>query len=220
MVTAILDAHSRLTMASELYREEILIGRGDAWATASRVERMAGFVTAMIEQAEKAAPLRWGNKITTEALFFGASDARRQPELAVQQLIGRLPRVPVVYVLRDGRAAVASKLRRTDISLEKACGQWVRSIEIWNALTAQGWPMATVRFEELVRAPMPTVSALCADLGEDFEAAMLGATMSNLLLPEYRRHQIDAAAAETVDLPDAGMKAIADAMVLAGYTPA
>lgn len=217
LVTAIIGAHSQLAMASEHCCEEILIGRREPWAARSRSERMAGLVIAMIDRAGQEGGVQWGNKITTEALFFGGSDERRHRRDGVDQLLRRVPRVPIVYVLRDGRATVASKMRRAGATLENACRHWVTSIEIWHALGEQGWPMTTVRFEDLVRAPEPTVRTLCRELGVAYEPSMLAATASNLLLPEYRRTRIDAAAAETVDLPPEGMAFIAEAMILAGY---
>ncbi len=217
LVTAMLDAHPGLTMASELFRDEILLGRSPEWERRPRGDRLPGFVAALTAEARRHDGVIWGNKITTEVLFVGAAEARLPRADAIASLLDRLPRTPLVYVVRDGRAVVASKMRRGGDNLDKACRHWVLGIDIWQALTAARWPMITVRFEEFVREPATTAARLCEQLGVEMHESMLAATSSPLLLDEYRRPTFDAAAAEPGDIGRAGIRAIHDGLRRAGY---
>ncbi len=221
LLTAVLDGHSRVTMSSELFGAEILLGRSTEWSTRSRSERWRGFLDALRTRACEAVGTTWGNKLTTEVVFHGASRVRLPRADAIEDLLARLPRVPTVFILRDGRAVVESKMRRAGDSLEQACRQWVLSVDIWEGMRTAAWPMVTVRFEDLVSAPEPTITALCDAVGLRYEAAMLEAPSSDLLLPEYRRASFDISAVSPMDVvPADGLRTIAEHLARAGYDDA
>lgn len=217
LLNAMIDAHSAVTMASELFGAEILLGRSTDWSARPRSDRLLGFLDAMCAEARRAEGQIWGNKITTEVLFFGAARLRLDREDAIDHLLERLPRTPVAYIVRDGRSAVASKMARAGHSLEQSCRQWCLSIDLWKAMADADWPMTTVRFEGLVCSPDETARSLARALGLPFEPRMLHATASHLLLPEYKRATFDAGAAVAKPLDADGMRLLADHMAAAGY---
>ena len=115
--------------------------------------------------------------------------------------------VRLVWVTRDGRAVVNSYLRKyPDRSVEELTEEWRRDVGRFRAFY-ESFPAerrARVAYEALATAPEATVRTLCADLGLDFEPAMLrywehdhhtvsGNTGTRSLIQRYRRERGEAA---------------------------
>lgn len=109
-------------------------------------------------------------------------------------LFGLFPRAKMIHIVRDGRAVAASILPLDwGPSRIDAAATW------WSAQVAFGlgaelrWGserVMRVRYEELLREPEPTLRALCAFVGLEYEPAM--ALGTGLRVPEYtsREHAL------------------------------
>ena len=118
---------------------------------------------------------------------------------SVPALLAWYPGARIVHVMRDPRAVVSSKLRKVRTKGREGPRRWVpwlpeRVIEavsdpIEVVHTVREWRAAarldadyrrrfdaaytSIRFEDVVRRPEPSVRALCAELGLEFDPAML-----------------------------------------------
>lgn len=206
LLAASLAGHSQLVVAMELFGAAHLLGMRlapcpdlDIFTARTRAFR-EGCLDAI-----GAHPGRiWGNKITTEHLF-GLEDhnAAHPPYVDVLDRFFReaVPEFRIVFIVRDGRACTASKVRRTGQTWEHAAFRWHYSVRVLKAVRKLDRPVCTVRFEDLVADPMPALESACHCLGVAFEPGMLQQTASQSLLPEYRRSNFDAARAAVPDVP-------------------
>lgn len=90
-----------------------------------------------------------------------------------------------IFLTRDGRAVVASHLRRPNTQLSKLAKSW-RFTNIYTRLMLRTLPTDSylhVRYEELCRQPDKTLNRICDFLGLAFEPSMLhfsGDTQHNI----------------------------------------
>jgi len=164
----------------------------------------------------------WGNKITTEQVaalgseLAGASAEHEQAALTAF-FLEAFGDTKIVSIVREGTACIASKVERTGQSTELAARRWLYSVRCINFLQEHHPSHLSVRFEELLAVPEATLSTVCSFLGFGFEAAMLGATDSPKLLPEYRRIGFDTDRAHPRTLPPDIVALIAPGLLTAGY---
>jgi hypothetical protein len=81
----------------------------------------------------------------------------------------------LVYMVRDGRAVAASKIRRTGVPMTAAAHEWVslqRKAQ-WAQRTIPSDKVARLRYEDLCRDPGAEIQRLCAFLGLSFDPGML-----------------------------------------------
>src|SRR5688572_18317428 len=199
LLTGLLDIHSRLEVGFELFAIDYLMGSKKARASffASRRkerlihERVDSFRSACIAEAEKFPGRLWGNKITTEQIYGLEEHNRLNPgaEVDVLDFFFRegLPGVKVVFILRDGRTCVRSKMNRTGQAVELACDRWKFSVEAYRYLIERHPDHQTLKFEDLLEDPVAELSKVCDFLGVPFEPEMLEGTKSLKLPPEYRQ---------------------------------
>jgi hypothetical protein len=111
--------------------------------------------------AEERGKARWGEKTPTHYLYLDA-------------LLRWFPRARILYVVRDPRAVVASRLRMPwrPRGVDDVAGQWRDSIRILDAWGDDG-RVHEVRYEALVRAPEPTLRDVCEFLDEEYIPVML-----------------------------------------------
>jgi len=127
-----------------------------------------------------------GNKITTESLAmiyrkaFTPNETPAADALASQraerlkyfcELFGEYR---LLFIVRDGRLVVRSKMKRAGIAAGEAAARWIEGARIHRALrAAAGARMLTVRFEALLAQPEQTLRAASAHLGVAYQAEML-----------------------------------------------
>lgn len=82
----------------------------------------------------------------------------------------------LLYIVRDGRAVVNSKLRKyPEKTIDQEVRHWQRIVDNMEALYARFPPQRRYRlhYEDLARQPERTIRALCDFLGLGFQDAML-----------------------------------------------
>lgn len=186
-MASLLDAHPQWNVAVEAHAADYLLGQ--ALEEDGLKARLQGFVKACKAEA-RATGTAWGNKITTEQLdFLYDLDSTEAVRAAVKKNLfqGR----KVVFVLRDGRSCVHSKLQRTDADLDTAVARWKGSVEWLRYLKTLKIDLHLVRFEQLLRRPTEELKSLCRFIECPFDEEMLKGTSSNRLPEEYRRQDID-----------------------------
>ena len=97
----------------------------------------------------------------------------------VEEQLGRLAGtgVSLAYVLleRDGRAVVASRMRKyPEAGVEAHARDWREQIEACRALADRfDGAVLHIRYERLATEPAEVLSAICAGLGREYDARML-----------------------------------------------
>lgn len=107
------------------------------------------------------------------------------------QLAKLYPDAQFIYLLRDGRDVALSYI---DAGWGYRCYEgdrfeWTVAVRAARAFaaTAPATKWLEIRYEDLVRAPEPTLRRLCNYLGEDFEPTMLDSASRANLVPERER---------------------------------
>ena len=221
LVSALLDQHSELTVEVELGGQEYLRGKGiPERADTVFQDRAEGFLHSCLDASRDCQTAQWGNKITTEQLAgLNRHNLFVHPPLDVldQFFNHLLAPIKVVFVIRDGRACIQSKLRRTEQSLELACKHWKYSVEVLKFLKIRG-SMHLIRFEDLVTQPEGSLRLLCEFLDIEYEAGMKAGSDSSKMLEPYRRPTIESRRAHDVDLSHPSTPFISEELEYCGYS--
>ncbi len=111
-------------------------------------------------------------KVTkTRVLIDSTKDARRLKLLYLQAP----QQFRLLYMIRDGRAVTASKIRREGVSMEYAARDW-RQAHRKTLLAQRGIPeqqIIRVHYEQLCTDPESTLKRVCAFLGLTYQPEML-----------------------------------------------
>lgn len=220
LVAGLLDHHTRLTVEQELGGRNYLRGKGIPERPQSIYEdRAEGFLQRCLRVSRSASTPQWGNKITTEQVTgLNRHNMFNTPAIDVMdkffnQLLAPLK---IVYVLRDGRACIESKLRRTEQSMESACKHWRDAIKIL-VLLQQRENVHVVRYEELVTAPVYQLQQICDFLNIEFEPDMLAGSNNVKIREQYRNPVIESQRALAVDLQHSCTEFISQELEYCGY---
>lgn len=224
LLTALLDQHSQLAVGFEVGSIAYLRGR-ELEDEPQRLfaQRTGAFVDACLQAAAASDAALWGNKVTTEQLAgLNKHNLYHVPPLNILQAFFNeaLAGVRVIYLLRDGRACIQSKLSRTQQSLEQACESWRYAVEVYEFLQSRPDTLF-LRFEKLVANPEGELARVLDFLGLDFEPSIVSAksTMHPGMPSAYRRQGIDPARGIDVDADHPCVPLIRDALQRAGYLP-
>lgn len=190
LLTGLLDAHSQLEVGFEQHADECLRGKAlEENHNTMFFDRASAFIENNIASARASAKPVWGNKITTEQLGgLNKHNIYNAPPIDVLDTFFNqmVPGLKIIYLLRDGRACIASKLKRTPQSLEQACNGWKYGVGIYEFLQTRPQTLL-LRFENLVQDPVAILTRCCEFIGVPFEEAMLRGTMNEKIPPAYRR---------------------------------
>lgn len=206
LIGAMLDAHPCLEVALEAHSIDLL-----DQATDSR-ERARRYREECEEDARNSAAQLWGNKITTEQIHALKPRSGVEP---LELFFDELGDVPVIFIVRDGRACVDSKVRRAGMSYENAAYFWRFSVEALRYVHARG--ALIVSFEQLVTESEPVLRKVCDFLRLPFSDRMYGGTTSPKLTPAYRREDVDPSRAAIPAVPAEIHDAIRDDLRSCGY---
>lgn len=222
LLAGLLDAHSRLEVGFEHRSVATLMGREvPARGPEMFDERVGAFLRAGAEESRRFPGKTWGNKITTEQILGLEDHNLANPTAPIDVLDAffndALAGVPVVFLLRDGRTCVRSKVARTGQSVAQACERWKYSVEVWRFFRDRHLHNVRLRFEDLLADPRSSLDLACELLQVPWEDRMLHGTRSGKMRPEYRREGIDVAPAQLEDIPVECEELLATELVECGY---
>ena len=225
LLAGLLDAHPGLEVGFEHRSVATLMGHDVREPGPDMFDaRVAAFVAACRSEAARYPGRLWGNKITTEQILGLEDRNLEHPDVPPIDVLDRffneaLDGVPVVFLLRDGRTCVRSKVRRTGQSVAQACERWKYSVEVWRFFRDRHLRNLTIRFEDLVHEPRGTMETVCDFLDISWCEEMLTGTRSAKMLPEYRRDYVDEEPAELVDVPREVEETLGGELAECGYLP-
>jgi len=195
LIATLLDAHPKLEIALEAYAQKHLVYEAQGPDAQELQNRLNSFIKACDKEASQSYFRQWGNKITTEQLGFleAFGNATIAQELVYQKL---LKSKKIIFITRDGRTCIQSKMRRTACDLNTALNYWKHSVNYLRFLRSQAdAQLITLKFEDLVVQPEIELTKVCRFLGIDYHPKMLAGTGSNRIHSDYRQNQINPAKA-------------------------
>lgn len=190
LVGSLLNSHPKLSIALEAHTYDFLVGASKEAQALSAPERLKLFIK-NCKSSAAAAPNPWGNKITTEQLDFllEPSQAESDRKWIYKRLLAKKK---IVYVCRDGRTCVHSKMERTQTDYATAVARWKSSVAWLKFLQSQPKiKLYTLRFEELLREPKEQLTSVCNFLEIPYSEDMLQGVSSNAISQDYRQQGID-----------------------------
>lgn len=222
LLAGMLDYHPALEVGFEHRSVATIMGAEVPGLDAHTFDRRVdAFLAACRAEAARHPGKRWGNKITTEQLFGLEDHNRANPGAPVDVLeeffLRRLAGVKVVFILRDGRACVASKVARTGQSMALACERWRYSVRCHDFLRDRHPDRHLLRFEDLVARPEGTLQGVCNFLGVPWSAETLRGVRNDKMRPEYRSDAVDPAKARPAELPPEHLASIEEDLRRCGY---
>lgn len=214
LVGSLLDSHPQLTVALEHAAEECLVRPGHREKTGpgkgfSREKRLRCFRQECRRAARKAGTAHWGNKLTTEQLDVlypasweelwspGSPLLSPAPYTDFHQELGQrlLKPLRVIYLSRDGRSCIHSKMQRSPASYVQALYRWKAALPWWHWLRDNHPQWHWLRYEDLLRQPETELRRLCQFLELPYAPAMLGGASSNRIHEDYRQTGLDSSKA-------------------------
>ena len=222
LLAACLAAHPEIHVDMERFGTDVLMGLdGRSPCDGGLLADRAGRFRQACLAAAADHPGLWGNKITTEHILgLDQVNAVHLPytDVAAYFFEHAVGDFPIVFILRDGRACIPSKVARTGQPEAFAAHKWRFSVSAWRALTRVHANAHVIRFEDLVRTPAACLRDVCAFLGRAFDPAMLAAPDSTAMPADYRRAGFDPAALANGEIAAVTRRFIADDLGELGYT--
>ena len=198
LLMGMLDRHPDLEAAMEQFSMDCLMGYGmeqPAAAFKSRIAetRCEAFADHCRREAAAFPDKVWGNKVTTEQIYgledHNSANGVKFPYLNYLFNVV-LKGVKVIFILRDGRTCVRSKMQRTGQLMEHACQRWKYSVRVLRFLRDHHPDHHVVRYEDLVTAPRETMAGVCAFLGIPFDEQIIEGTDNQKIPSEYRSNRL------------------------------
>lgn len=189
LLAGLLDAHQDLELGFEKYSYDFLMAKNMTGQETHLENRIYQFLHHSDELARKSKKI-WGNKITSEQVCaLNETGIEDWLNVFVEKAIeGKR----LIYILRDGRTCVTSKMQRTGQSFEEALKRWKSSIKLWKDLQQKlGESVYTVKFEDLVKNPEVQLQQICTFLDIDYETQMLKGTSNSKMRKEYQKRGFD-----------------------------
>lgn len=214
LLGALLGSHPQTCIGFERHIGH-LMGRVPETA-GSLSSRLNAFRAACDHEAGRQ-PKIWGNKITTEQIaHLTLGDPFEDPQ-SITRFFDYHNDLKHIFILRDGRTCVRSKVSRTGMSVASACQRWQFSARVFQQFQAGRVQGKTVKFEHLLADPISILRQLCDFLGLTFSPDMLKGTDHPGMRPEYRRANIDPTRAELAPLSDEAVQMMEPELRLCGY---
>jgi len=192
LIMGLLDYHSKLELISEFNSVKLLMGEGlenEATDNTNIVEnRIQQFITSCEQKSLNHPNKHWGNKITTEQLR-GLNNKNQNTtdgtELFDVFFNGDLKTRKKIFILRDGRNCVVSKVNRTNKTMLQACEKWNYSVEVYKYLKNDANSLC-IKFEDLINSPILTLMKISKFLDIIFEEKMLHGVSNKKLSVDYQ----------------------------------
>ncbi len=217
----LLDFHSQIEMVSEHLSKRFLMANphgGIFEDLGGRTEaRIDAFLDACRDAEKNSERTVWGHKTTTEHVLGLLSPDIAADGFSIRQaFVGRTRSIPTIFILRDGRACIKSKIRRTNQSLATAIQRWRFSVQLLTEYRAQEANLHVLKMEDLVRSPVGCITEVCHFLGLAYEPSMMDGTQNDKIQPAYRRDHFDLSVADFGE-SEPWFEEIADDLRIAGY---
>lgn len=209
LLMGMLDVHSELEVAMEAHAMDALMGLSlDEPSKHFRHElapyRCRVFASRCQLSAQQIPDKYFGNKITAEQIY-GLHDhvsANGENFPYLQELFGHaLAGVKVIYIMRDARTNVRSKVQRTDQGMEHAVARYQFGLRVWRYLKNNHPDFISVKYEELVRHPQQVLQQICDFLGVSYESSMLAGVANQKMPGDYQNTQLDITKLHLQDIP-------------------
>lgn len=222
LLTGLLDYHPELEIGMEEGSAACLVGRKVSTRGRSLFHRrVQAFLKVCDKRAAVAGNKFYGNKITTEQLLALNDHNLMNPGQPIDVLDlflnHYLAGIKVIFIVRDGRTCVRSKIQRTGKSVEQACQLWSDSVAVCRFLETRHHNNIRLRYEDLITAPEENLENICAFLGIEFQSGMLNGTANTKLRKEYQHGGLDTSKLELKDIPSGCMERIHDELRYCGY---
>lgn len=191
LIASLLDAHPKLEIALEAYAQKHLVSGANGTNESELKIRLKEFLVACEKDASQSHFPTWGNKITTEQLGFLEqwTEAQIAKNIVYKKL---LKDKKLIFITRDGRSCIQSKMRRTNCDLETALNYWKHSVNYLMFLRAQAdVQLHSLKFENLVANPEKELREVCEFLQLEYNPIMLSGTGSNRIHSDYRQDRIN-----------------------------
>lgn len=222
LLAGLLDAHPTIRMGFEAFATDYLKGFRIAHHDYSHMldERIRAFQQACIGEAKNHPGKMWGNKITTEQIagledYNGLFPFAKKP--VFEAFFGHMA-TDVIFILRDGRNCVASKVKRTGQPWELAVHRWRYAVRTYEYLQAHYPRTLLVRFEDLVMSPEKELARITEFLGINYCDTMLQGTQNQNMLADYQRKGFDkAAVADVLNIPLPFIEMMKEDLQICGY---
>jgi hypothetical protein len=191
LIASLLDAHPKLEIALEVHAQKHLVNSVKQGNEAELKGRLKDFIQACEKDAAQSHFPHWGNKVTTEQLGF--LEQWSAPQIAKNAVYKNLlQNKKLIFITRDGRSCVQSKMRRTNCDLDTALDYWKHSVNYLQFLRSQAdLQLHTLKFENLLANPEKELRAVCDFLQLAYNPIMLSGTASNRIHSDYRQDQIN-----------------------------
>ena len=222
LLAGLLDYHPKLEVGFELYASAYLMGNKLPYDGPKLFqERAKTFAEACKRHGNNHPEVYWGNKITTEQFYCLDADTKtynaKQPDVLDAFFNKYLKRTKVVFVLRDGRACINSKINRTGQPLELACDRWQYSVQCYKFFKTRHSNNICIRFEDLLLKPKETLTSICDFLNVPYTDEMLKGTGNDKMLTDYQSDKLDISKIKPAELPAECMDKITDDLKYCGY---
>ncbi len=214
LLATLLDAHPQLEVHMEEFVPEFLV-QPDPAKYPDAQSRLQAFVKACEQLASKS-KLRFGNKITTEQLGFVdrfGKDTEASGQLNNILFQGR----KILFITRDGRTCISSKMERTKADYPTALAYWKHSVSMLQDLKKASMNLHVLKFEDLLENPRKELKAVCDFLELSYSESMLSGTASDRILVDYRRKGLDSERARRVVHPEVREEDIREELESLGY---
>jgi len=192
LLMAVLDYHSKLEVISEYNSVNYLMGHAIKNESGDNIinNRISRFVSSCEEKASVHLGKKWGNKITTEQLggLSNKSPTRISNQIIFDAFFQKsLKQIKKIFILRDGRNCVVSKVNRTKQNMTQACERWNYSVDVYKYLQTDSFSLC-IKFEDILLNPVETLTLISKFLEITYEENMLNGVSNKKLLPEYQNH--------------------------------
>jgi hypothetical protein len=236
LIAGLVDAHPKFGVIMEQFSIPYLMGRKltDAEHQISVASRINARIDNFLHACKQAAALSpdkiYGHKTTTEQIWglesFGTNaykSDRHEIHYSVRDFDAlrcfaqRIADAKILFILRDGRTCVRSKMNRTGQTVEEATRRWKYSVRALNVLRYTCPRFHLLKFEDLIAYPEKELGEVCQFLGAEFDPAMLEGTKNPKIREEYRRSGFDSSVTSIVDSDVETLAEMREELIAFGY---
>lgn len=173
LLAAMMDCHPNIIVGFERFAFDYLLGKKLGKETKDNLkERLLAFDHACKSEADRSDEI-WGNKITTEQIEVLNECVSHKEEVLSNFVKTVVKKQKVVFILRDGRYCVQSKINRTGQDYQIALNRWKYSVEVLNYFKTKNVDLHALRYEDLLLNPEDELTQVCEFLGCEFDIKML-----------------------------------------------